>query len=212
MRTKKLIAVAMSTVFISSALAYPASATGQTVLPFNAQEGNTSGVIIHACEDYVQVQLPSTMADDPHTGNPYASAAIPAQPYELFYREQTWYVDNGAGTTVFSSRQNLGSRDFPSVMETLSFTSTQPVGSELALSFSSMGNDGNSVAPESSSFSISGIEVKTASSLSGSGTEQDPYLIADADDLDLMRCDLDAHYELVSDIDMTGFDWMPISP
>ncbi|TKD70767.1 OmpL47-type beta-barrel domain-containing protein [Pseudalkalibacillus hwajinpoensis] len=51
---------------------------------------------------------------------------------------------------------------------------------------------------------------------SGSGTEQDPYVIETADQLDQLRNYLDAHFELGADIDLSGYSapdgkgWMPI--
>jgi len=46
--------------------------------------------------------------------------------------------------------------------------------------------------------------------LGGSGTESDPYLIESVEDLDAVRNDLSAHYNLTSDIDLSGTDWEPI--
>ncbi len=45
----------------------------------------------------------------------------------------------------------------------------------------------------------------------GSGTAEDPWQIAAADQLDRVREDLTAHYVLVDDIDLSGFEnWVPI--
>jgi len=45
----------------------------------------------------------------------------------------------------------------------------------------------------------------------GSGTEADPYLIATAEQLDAVRKDLDAHYKLIADIDLSDWgNWVPI--
>lgn len=45
----------------------------------------------------------------------------------------------------------------------------------------------------------------------GSGTKEDPYLIATAEQLDAVRKDLDAHYKLIADIDLSGWgNWVPI--
>ena len=55
--------------------------------------------------------------------------------------------------------------------------------------------------------SIPGDETKTLDLAlydPGSGTEDDPYRIADADGVQDMQSDLDAHYVLVSDIDASG--------
>ena len=49
-----------------------------------------------------------------------------------------------------------------------------------------------------------------ASALSGTGTEADPYVISSAADLSLMHTDLDAHYVLGSDIDLTGYTHDPV--
>jgi hypothetical protein len=43
-----------------------------------------------------------------------------------------------------------------------------------------------------------------ASDLQGSGTEDDPYRVTDASELQAMEDDLDAHYELTADIDASG--------
>lgn len=45
----------------------------------------------------------------------------------------------------------------------------------------------------------------------GAGTEADPWQIATAEQLDLIRNDLTAHYVLTADIDLSGFEnWVPI--
>lgn len=49
------------------------------------------------------------------------------------------------------------------------------------------------------------------SALDGSGTESDPYVVRTYADLDAVRDDVSAHYELTGDIDATGTDWTPIA-
>lgn len=45
----------------------------------------------------------------------------------------------------------------------------------------------------------------------GSGTQEDPYLIANADQLNLIRYGMDKHYKLIDDIDLSGYtNWEPI--
>ena len=45
----------------------------------------------------------------------------------------------------------------------------------------------------------------------GSGIADDPWQIATAEQLDLVRNDLTAHYILIDDIDLSGYEnWMPI--
>lgn len=45
----------------------------------------------------------------------------------------------------------------------------------------------------------------------GAGTEAEPWQIATAEQLDLIRNDLTAHYVLTADIDLSGFEnWVPI--
>jgi hypothetical protein len=45
----------------------------------------------------------------------------------------------------------------------------------------------------------------------GSGTAEDPWQVATAEQLDRIRNDLTAHYILVDDIDLSGIDnWIPI--
>lgn len=44
----------------------------------------------------------------------------------------------------------------------------------------------------------------------GIGTEQDPYLVYTAADLNNVRADLDANYLQMADIDLTGIPWIPI--
>lgn len=45
---------------------------------------------------------------------------------------------------------------------------------------------------------------------SGDGTEEDPYQISTAEELDHIRDDLNAHYVLTADIDLEGANWTPI--
>lgn len=45
----------------------------------------------------------------------------------------------------------------------------------------------------------------------GAGTAEDPWQIATAEQLDLVRSDLTAHYVLTKDIDLSGYEnWMPL--
>ena len=44
----------------------------------------------------------------------------------------------------------------------------------------------------------------------GSGTAADPYLISTPAQLDAVRNNLSAHYKLTSDINLAGWDWVPI--
>ena len=45
----------------------------------------------------------------------------------------------------------------------------------------------------------------------GSGSAEDPWKIATAEQLDCIRDDLTAHYTLIDDIDLSGYEnWMPI--
>lgn len=47
----------------------------------------------------------------------------------------------------------------------------------------------------------------------GSGTQTDPYLISTPEDLNAIRNNLTAYYELTNDIDMSAWgNWMPIAP
>jgi hypothetical protein len=60
------------------------------------------------------------------------------------------------------------------------------------------------------------VEVLVVEFAGGSGTADDPYLIADADDLNNVRYNLTAHYKLINDIDLgvapynEGEGWLPI--
>lgn len=49
--------------------------------------------------------------------------------------------------------------------------------------------------------------------MQGSGTIEDPYLVATAEDLDAVRNDLTAYYLQTADIDLGGYEnWEPIGP
>jgi len=54
------------------------------------------------------------------------------------------------------------------------------------------------------------VESDPGNGMEGSGTEADPYIIMNADDLDNVRNNLSAHYRVGADIDLSGLDWMPI--
>jgi hypothetical protein len=57
------------------------------------------------------------------------------------------------------------------------------------------------------------VNFVSAFSGSGSGTESNPYLITDCNQLAEMNNDLTAHYALDNDIDCSGFgNWNPIAP
>lgn len=45
----------------------------------------------------------------------------------------------------------------------------------------------------------------------GNGTKEDPWQIATAEQLNLIREDLTAHYVLIADVDLSGYEnWEPI--
>lgn len=44
----------------------------------------------------------------------------------------------------------------------------------------------------------------------GDGSEENPYQVSNAEQLDAVRNDLTAHYIQVADIDMSGYEWSPI--
>ena len=52
--------------------------------------------------------------------------------------------------------------------------------------------------------------VSAASAAGGSGTVDDPYIIQTPTELQSMQNDLSAYYILANDLDMTGFNWIPI--
>jgi hypothetical protein len=53
--------------------------------------------------------------------------------------------------------------------------------------------------------------IKTIVNFENAGTEEDPYLIYNADELNAVRCDVYAHYKLMNDIDLTPYEnWNPI--
>jgi len=54
------------------------------------------------------------------------------------------------------------------------------------------------------------MQTEETSFAGGSGTEEDPWQIANAEQLNLVREDLGAHYILTDDIDLTGAEWEPI--
>ena len=56
---------------------------------------------------------------------------------------------------------------------------------------------------------IVNVNVPNVYALPGSGTAEDPYLIASSTDLNQIRYNLDAHYKLISNIHISG-DWKPI--
>ena len=58
---------------------------------------------------------------------------------------------------------------------------------------------------------LSVVAVAETGFAGGSGTADDPWQIASAEQLNLVRENLDGHYVLVSDIDLSGYDnWEPI--
>ncbi len=53
--------------------------------------------------------------------------------------------------------------------------------------------------------------VLTGAAMEGSGTEEDPYIVTTAAELDGIRDNLSAHYKLGNDLDLSGYEnWMPI--
>lgn len=52
--------------------------------------------------------------------------------------------------------------------------------------------------------------MQTTSTIKGSGTASDPYLIASKADLLYIRYELDAYFKLTCDIDLEGAEWTPI--
>lgn len=50
----------------------------------------------------------------------------------------------------------------------------------------------------------------TGGTMTGGGTAEAPYIVMDAADLDAVRDNLGAYYELGADIDLGGEEWTPI--
>ena len=54
------------------------------------------------------------------------------------------------------------------------------------------------------------LPVSAATFAGGSGAAEDPYLVSTAAQMRLVRDDLDAHYKLVNNIDLSSSNWKPI--
>ena len=70
----------------------------------------------------------------------------------------------------------------------------------------------DSIATEAVTDTTAAKETETAALFAGgAGTAEDPWQIATAEQLDFIRNDLTAHYVLIDDIDLSGYEnWMPI--
>lgn len=60
------------------------------------------------------------------------------------------------------------------------------------------------------SFIHSAVSAQENNFAGGDGTEQSPYIIETAEQLNKIRDDLEAHYKLGNDIDLGGIEWNPI--
>ena len=68
-----------------------------------------------------------------------------------------------------------------------------------------------SAATDNNTESVSESTEDNALFAGGAGTAEDPWQIANAEQLDRIRDDLTAHYILINDIDLSGYEnWIPI--
>ncbi|MDR9787247.1 MAG: GLUG motif-containing protein [Peptococcaceae bacterium MAG4] len=116
------------------------------------------------------------------------------------------YLGGSKEVTVYSDLQN--EKVFQSAVEFEYGELVAPV----AISLSTIGTHKLRVFVEGVSYSnLVTVEVVPPLVFAGgSGSPDDPYLIADADQLNNVRHRLNAHYKLTSDINLEGRGWSPI--
>ena len=171
----------------------PASADVQ-IFPSNANGVDNSGITSVLCEDFVSFRLPYTLDSDPDALVP-DSGLHNAMVWEVYldddYLGQTGNEGFGADDTTFNA--SLVDQGLESISGSANFTLVAVINyGEL-----------------SDSFDIE-LTVDDTEFAGGAGTANSPYLISNADQLNMMRCYDDKYFALTQDIDLAGFDWIPI--
>lgn len=190
MKTMKFAGVAASASLVLTTLfgVAPASAA-VTELPSNANGTNNTGIYTFACEDRVIVSFP--MGADRENG----------LPFEGKYRFTETIVTVGAEEEGFGE----GSAKRTRIQETFEYETKQPADT-VEINFTSK-SDNDDQTPV---FTVEATVVDINNFAGGSGTESDPYLVSNVNQLNLMRCHENKSFKLTKNLDLSGRVWLPI--
>lgn len=200
MKTKGLIS-SLGALALSVSLLVPiaASANGATSLPPGASgDEDTGRVLLFACPNELHFWAPMPYLTD---GNQLSNR-------DPLYRAFRWRLSaTGEGTNGTANQlpwMPLFSHIPPEA------DGPWNVGQLLEVDVEGLGTDDGSFTDLSASnFFIEDLAVMDPDFESGSGTEQDPYLVHNQDELNKLRCHFGAHFKLANDIALTG-NWLPI--
>lgn len=190
MKTMKFAGVAASASLVLTTLFGVApAAAAVTELPSNANGTNNTGIYTFACEDRVIVSLP--VGADRENGLPFESK----------YWDTETIVTVGAEVEEFNAGRAVQKR----IQETFEYETKQPADT-VEINFTSQ-SDNDDQTPV---FTVEATVVDINNFAGGSGTESDPYLVSNVNQLNLMRCHENKSFKLTKNLDLSGRVWLPI--
>jgi hypothetical protein len=190
MKNLKFVGAAASSSLILTTLfgVAPASAA-VTELPSNANGTNNTGIYTFACEDRVIVSFPT--GPDRENGLPFESK----------YRDTRTEVTVGEVTETFYNQDSKQTRR----QVEFEYETKQP-SDTVEIDFTSQ-SDTDDQTPV---FTVEATVVDINNFAGGSGTESDPYLVSNVNQLSLMRCHDNKSFKLTKNLDLSGRVWLPI--
>jgi hypothetical protein len=189
---KIIVTPVLTAALLASSLlaAAPAAASG-LVLPPNANGTDNSGITALLCDSALHMRLPLTQKSDPDFY------------MEKRYEDMKWEVSIN-GTEIFSA-ESYQSAWADDILISGVFDSSLVPNNAVTLTL-----EASATNPSVSNSFTMEVQKLDDTFSSGTGTRSNPYLIGTADELNAMRCHMNKYFELTSNIDLAGYDWLPI--
>jgi hypothetical protein len=177
----------------------PASAAA-VVMPPNANGVDNSGFRIIACEESVHMVFPSPF----DTNSDYEAQTL--------YGDYKWKLANN--DALFGDGESFVSINeyYPyEIQADLEYLSPKAPGSLVEINLQPGYIDYSDWSEYyGDSITVSATVIDSDAFAGGNGTRSNPYLIQNADQLNLMRCHEDKYFKLTSNIDLSEREWLPI--
>ncbi|MEY3407649.1 MAG: hypothetical protein RL038_710, partial [Actinomycetota bacterium] len=190
---KKLISqIGASAILLTSLIGTSPASADLPVLPPNANGIDNSGITAILCEDSAHFRLPVPVNTDPN-------ALVPGSGLYEFY-DWWFYLGEEYIRNTYPSYREFDNGDFTYRLPLDGID----VSNGVTLTLKGVANY---FAEDSFDLDLEPLEVEFAG---GTGTATDPYLVSNAEQLNMLRCVNNKHFALTDDIDLAGIDWLPI--
>ncbi len=205
---RKSLRIAVSLPLVAALLglgAAPAQANG-VVLPPNGNGIDNSGLHFEVCPNTMYMQLPITPTPE-----------LDDSPIEGLYHDFYWLVEV-EGYDSFQAREadnnwqllgRAGSQTYVAHL-TNGSNGAQP-GDVLDITLTASARDSfDNETVSSNPISLQVTVLDPDGFANGSGTKADPYIVTTAEELNLIRCHENKHFELGNSINLNNEPWLPI--